>query len=695
MFLTGRIAWGLVLGHPRGVSRRGWLLLAVAVIGGWVSAATAGVVHVLDSEGARFDERSMVEAVDGEAVWQVEPRHDSWRGVQYPVVWLDPLDDKAQERLPLGMPAMPPPGGWYLSPGLQSLAAANPTLSARFPGARTLEEAGVLNPDELLAYRRLPEGGHMGYAQFGVEAFGSSGSRLIGDPIDLEIAPVLLATTGFVALPLLILTATALGASATTRHERLLALRAIGIPQRTRSGLVAAETLFAVLPGAVLGAMLWLVTRAGADTLPLIDRAATPGEQSPVVPAFAAALVYVVAAVVVGVGMDLLRRGRPRSMRRAVFGQALSPIRWVPLAGGLALLVLGAVRDGRAASLSTLGGVLLIAAGLPLVLPVAVRTLGRALADGAVRPARLLAGRKLQLDPVGAARPLYGIAAVLVVLPVVATWIATARHPDPPAPVDSGLSAVRLVGPLDDDLVSAVVAARPVAVSLPVLDGEPVEGGPQLTVGATCAQVAELLDATVCERGELTGPAVARLQHLLALPDFVRLSLGAVDLASASSVTVAGPDDGTFEEDIRAAALNQNAVVSVLSSADLRQRESVLVSWIVGGMTLLAFLVFAALAVGMLDTALNRASDAGLLTKLGVGRAVAARFFAREFAWTYVTVTGVAAVAGGACSIAWHNRDPGVPYPTAVVVALYLSNLALAAVGMLGVWAASRGRDLG
>ena len=118
-------------------------------------------------------------------------------------------------------------------------------------------------------------------------------------------------------------------------------------------------------------------------------------------------------------------------------------------------------------------------------------------------------------------------------------------------------------------------------------------------------------------------------------------------------------------------------------------------SWIVGGMTLLAFLVFAALAVGMLDTALNRASDAGLLTKLGVGRAVAARFFAREFAWTYVTVTGVAAVAGAACSIAWHNRDPGVPYPTAVVAALYLSNLALAAVGMLGVWAASRGRDLG
>ena len=190
-----------------------------------------------------------------------------------------------------------------------------------------------------------------------------------------------------------------------------------------------------------------------------------------------------------------------------------------------------------------------------------------------MRPARLLAGRKLQLDPVGAARPLYGIAAVLVVLPVVATWIATARHPDPSAPVDSGLSAVRLVGPLDDDLVSAVVAARPVAVSLPVLDGEPVEGGPQLTVGATCAQVAELLDATACERGELTGPAVARLQHLLALPDFVRLSLGAVDLASASSVTVAGPDDGTFEEDIRAAALNQNAVVSVLSSADLRQRS--------------------------------------------------------------------------------------------------------------------------
>ncbi|MBW1597779.1 hypothetical protein [Streptomyces sp. JJ38] len=658
-----------------------------------VAAATAlftvGVVHMLAAESARFQARTLTLATPGEpAVLRVDQRTDTWGPDQYPVVWLDPVSLDSPAAMPPGMTTWPEPGGWAISPGLADLAEKHPALAMRFPDASVLGDEGVLNPGELLAYRHMPTGGTMGVDTVDVAGFGGPGPS-IGEGTEIDVPAMALALTGFVVVPLIVLAAAGTAVSAPLRAQRLALLRAVGVATKRRRRLIVLESAAAFLPGLAAGTLLWMVCRPLMGHIPVVNRPVAEGALR--LPLWAVVLLLLVLTIAFGrLAVVVERRGEERHQatpRPRAGRPRLPALRSAPAAAAVLLLVVATFSAGDSASTTTLAGVVLLAAGVPLVLPLIGRIVGARMATRARSPEDVLAGRRLQYDPRSAVRPLYGIAALLVITPVVAAWISAARDLDPPTPPDVSAEAVLLRGALGDVDFELLLRDLPDAVAAPVSQSTSQGNAPVMELGATCTDISRLLNTRACAPdGTLEATAEDRLAGVVRSPMEVELVRPEFDrLTSESQVIILAPRSTQFEMDIRAAALGNPAALNVISAADLTLQESDLVSWIFGGITVLSSLTFLSLAVGMVDRTATGRRGARLLTALGLTHHRIRGINVREFLLGYTVVAGTGLVAGIIASLSWSNLDPSIAFPLSTILVTCALAALLAGAGIVGV----------
>ncbi|ARQ69224.1 FtsX-like permease family protein [Streptomyces marincola] len=672
--------------HPR-QRLRAVLLGTTAAVVAVTALFTAGLLHMLGEERQRFEARSMEFTASAEdAVLRVDQRTDSWGTTSYPVVWFDPVDEADPRALPPGLASWPEPGGWAVSPGLVELAGQHPELAERFPNAHVLADEGVRHPGELLAYRLMPEGGALGAGAVWVTGFGG-GTIAIGEDTELDLTGLTLAISALIVLPLVLLAATATAVSAPPRAHRLALLRALGVPRRRRRRLVVAEAAFIVLPGLALGSLVWALAGPRVTGLPVVDRPVADWALVPPWWSFAAVLTVlaVLFAVLTVAGERRRRPGEHAATPRPRAGRPrLALVRTAPVAAGLALLAAAFFRDGASSTTTTLAGALLLAAGVPLALPVIARRAGERIARGATAPARMLAGRRLQYDPRSAVRPLYGIAALLVLSPVIAAWSTTVRELDPPVPPDPTAEAVEVRGALEHADADALLRDLPGAVAAPLTYTDTGS----LRLGATCSQLARLLERPACAaEGDLLPEAEERIERLLGHVSFsVTLVRGEVtEPTSRDSLLVIAPRDPDFEPAVRAAALAQPAALTVTSETDRQLTEPALVAWIFGGVTLFGALVFLLLSVGLIDRSAAGRRGGRLLSAFGVTPRGIRGINAQEFLLGYAIVAGTGLAAGVVATAAWNAANPRLAFPLAFTALTALAAVALACVGLLGV----------
>lgn len=532
----------------------------------------------------------------------------------------------------------------------------------------------------------------MGVNALDAAGFGGSGPT-IGEAAELDIPAMTLAMTGFVGLPLLLLAAAGTAVSAPLRAHRLALLRALGVPARQRRRLVVLEAAVAFLPGLAIGGLAWVLGSRWITTIPVVGRPVAEGALTP--PRWSIALVLLILAVAFAV-LAVVTERRRREDRHAATPRPragrprMAALRAAPALSAIALLAAAAVREGELAATTTLAGVVLLAAGVPLALPLLARAVGDRMARTTSAPAQVLAGRRLQYDPRSAVRPLYGIAALLVITPVVASWITAVRDIDPPAPSDPAAEAMLLRGALGHTDFDALLQGLPDAIAAPMTLTEPGPGSPPgLELGATCPDIGRLLDRPACtSTGDLRPDAEHRLSVLAASPGTVTLVPPEAEfdqLTAESSVLVITPRDPQAESDLRAAALAQPAALTVLSEADRQLKESELVSWILGGIALFSALVFLLLATGLIDRSADGRRGTRLLTALGLTRRRIRNINGQEFLLGYAVVAGTGLAAGIVASLAWSNLDPALSYPFGITMLLAVAAAALAGVGLLGI----------
>ena len=220
------------------------------------------------------------------------------------------------------------------------------------------------------------------------------------------------------ALPVLALTGQCIRLGAPARDRRLAAIRLAGATPRQAVLIASAETVAAALLGMVAGVGVFLMLRVLLERRDAAGRLVLPTDVLP--SPLSLVLVGIAVPLVAGlIGAVLLRRvvisplGVIRSSRRR------SPWPWPGMLIVAGLVLFGAGRradDLGTTSLAALltGGVALTMIGVVLGTGWIAHLSGRLLHRFGVRPAMLLAGRRLMADPWSGSRTLAALLASVV-----------------------------------------------------------------------------------------------------------------------------------------------------------------------------------------------------------------------------------------------------------------------------------------
>lgn len=231
-----------------------------------------------------------------------------------------------------------------------------------------------------------------------------------------ELQRLLATVVVTIALPVVVLIATASRLSASVRNRRLAVLRLIGLsPARTR--LVAAIEIGVVSAvGAVVGAALFWLTK---DLVAGIHIAGRDWTRAPFQPALAVSVAVVFAfpavSVLVSALPTRLASSRALAVTRTADSSRPNLLRLLPVAVGAVLLAYALTwpQDGgepgtREIEIILAGGAL-TGLGLLLVVPVFVRGVADLSLRAAGHPALRIAARRLQLQSAGTTRVVAGL----------------------------------------------------------------------------------------------------------------------------------------------------------------------------------------------------------------------------------------------------------------------------------------------
>ncbi|MFG2692320.1 FtsX-like permease family protein [Kitasatospora sp. NPDC048407] len=345
-----------------------------------------------------------------------------------------------------GVPRMPGPGEYYLSPALARMVDEMPPaqLGDRFPGHRIgiLGDEALPAPDSLLAVvGRAPQ-----------EMKGLSEAALVNkvattrpdhcadcvvgiksDGVDL----ILTVVSGGLVFPVLILIGTSTRLNAARREQRFAAMRLVGATPRQVSVVSAVEAAVAAVVGVVLGFLPFLAVRGPVADMALTGSRFFTSDVSltPLQIAGVALGVPLAAAVAARIALRRVQIS-PLGVTRRVTPKPPRAWRVIPLVAGLVELaafliwhpdsVPGQVRG-------YLSSFLLIALGLVLSGPWLTMKGAALIARRTQRPATLIAVRRLADNPAAGFRAVSGLVLALLVmtatLGVITTMADERNHP--------------------------------------------------------------------------------------------------------------------------------------------------------------------------------------------------------------------------------------------------------------------------
>lgn len=526
MTRTLGLAWQLALAGDRSARARLLLMTLGMALGTALLLGVTGALPAYDAQQGVLSSRTVT--FDGDSTRpqgvRVAPADSYWRGRELHLLLVEQVGPSVAP--PPGLDRVPRAGEVLVSPALAAAlrgprgAELVPRLDGTVVG--TVGPAGLAGPDELYAVVGVPPG-RLAPGGYGGGFNTSADNVFTGATDTLQIA-VALAAIGLL-VPLLVFIAVATRLSAATRDRRAAAMRLVGATGRQVRAISAVEGATAGVVGVAAGAALFRLVRGPAVALVPAPDGVYPDRVWPSSTVLVLTLLVVPLLAAVTGPLSLRRVvTTPLGVSRRVVVTKAGPLRLLPLAIGLAMLVgaflaRSAVLDGK-----TYGAVLLLGgAGLSLVgLAVAgaalSRVAGQALTRWGPGPASLLVGRRLVLDPGTAARAVVGTTLVVAVggwllafLPLLAQAQAgggadeAQRTLDPgtvvaplfdlPASTDlSGLAALEGVSSVADVRLVTLVREGQRLPGMPPPPGEP--GLPPVTgVVADCAAISATLRA--------------------------------------------------------------------------------------------------------------------------------------------------------------------------------------------------------
>lgn len=648
---------------------------------------------------------------------------DIWRGKRIGVAWVEPADPAGDPVLPPGMKKFPAPGQSVVSPELDRLADSYPGLAKRYPNRLVLGDAGLRSGAELVGFVRPPAGREIGGES---EALHLEGDKWVGHPPlvrvsgfgqglplfldDVDLIPwwqLSLGALGMGVLPAMVVLGVGLAAASGVRDHRFQVLAALGARRQTVWAIAVLESLLLAAPGLVTATVVWWLVAPRLQTVPLVGHQLVSGDLALPWWLLVAELgVAVALCVLLSIAVLGLRRNtsalRPTSDKAGLSTLAAAPLFVSFVAFAMAGIATGDLR----LNLNLLGTVSAVA-GAPLVVPAILRAVGAAI--GRSRSVTTsLSGRWMEWNPKRLARPFVGLAA-LVVLVLAGAGYFTVKDRlflEVPASSTSGVEGVdvnwRQVAPGDLARLTTAVGGGLVAPygSGSAAGSEAHEHeheqsqGTALNLGATCPEIADLLQCETCDpKSPLALPASTQERLANVISTVTGERIGQLSLVPREQVAGSGAavvlDRSPLEpldERVREAAFSTLPAPYVDSEIFVRRPTfSSVVGWVTAGVVAALIALTAGCLISLVDRMLGARQRQQHLLNLGISPAQLTRFGATMFAMPYAVATLVGFSTGIAICIR-KVSNPGIPMPWSTIS---VTLLAILGVGLLGTAAVS------
>jgi hypothetical protein len=354
-----------------------------------------------------------------------------------------------------GLSRIPGPGQYAASPALTDLLRRVPAseLGDRYQGREvaTIGAAALPSPGSLIIVigrtaaqmSRSPRAGEV--PGVNTDASISGGVGLSSNRLETILAVGALA----LLFPVLVFISTATRLAAARREQRFAALRLVGATPRQVSVISAVESTVAAVGGVVLGFVLYFLARPEISSWAVTGQPFAPGDLSlrwlDVV--LVAAGVPLAAAVAARVALRRVTIS-PLGVSRRAPSRPPRAYRLVPVAAGIGELLYFALAGHPKSTGAQIDvfflGCLITMFGLVWAGPWMLMVGSRILARRAVRPAGLIAGRRIADNPRSAFRSISGVVIALFAMST-AVGIITTILADQGGPNRSSVDARTLV----------------------------------------------------------------------------------------------------------------------------------------------------------------------------------------------------------------------------------------------------------
>ena len=352
------------------------------------------------------------------------------------IVRVDVAATGTRSAVPPGIPRLPGPGQFYVSPALSALLRSTPDseLGNRFSGTEigTIGSSALPSPSDLViiigqhasTLAKVPAAGK-------ITGFVTSSNSGGPDSMGTTGLQVVLAVLALVLLfPVLVFIDTATRLSAARREQRFAAIRLAGATMRQVAVISAVEAVVAAMAGVAFGFGVFFLIEPALVLVPFTGQTLNAGDLSIGLIDILVVAIGVPAAAVV-VARVALRRVRisPLGVTRRVTPSPPRFYRVLPLLAGVAVLAYF-VAVGRPASAGGqirdyLLAFFLIMVGLVTSGPWLTMMGSKVMATRTRRVPLLLAGRRLSDNPRGSFRAISGLILAIFVTSVSVGVIST------------------------------------------------------------------------------------------------------------------------------------------------------------------------------------------------------------------------------------------------------------------------------
>jgi hypothetical protein len=407
------------------------IIAAAVALGVGMLLGILATINAVQAQGDRYAWLSTDAATRAEA--GADPLWWSVRQDMYDMRLIDRIDVGAtgpNSPVPPGIPRLPGPGEYYVSPALGDLLATTPAgqLGDRYPGHRigTIGREALSSPDRLMII--------VGRAPDEVAAISTAvevrGMETEPPEVWLWALNLILAVTGAGLLfPVLIFIGTATRLAATRRELRFAAMRLVGATPKQVSAIAAVEAAMAAIVGTAAGFGLYHLLHGKLAAIPFTGETFYPDEVALNLLDGLAVAVGVPVAAAIAARLALRRvRISPLGVARRVTPRPPRAYRLLVLAAGVAWLIYfipHRPRTGIGQTAVYVPGLLTIMAGLIVAGPWFTMVGARVLARRANRPAALISSRRLADNPQAAFRAISGVVLALFVTTVAMGVITT------------------------------------------------------------------------------------------------------------------------------------------------------------------------------------------------------------------------------------------------------------------------------